>query len=338
MRRRTARPTVDLPQPDSPTSPKRLAARDAERHAVDRPHGDGRAAEGAGPGVEVLHEARDGENRLIVHPGAARTAHPAGDRMSWRCGLGQRRIVVLAPRDPQGTARREPTALRHPVDRGDGARNGTHPVAVPIGARHRGEEALGIGMERRVEDSLDRAGLDDRSGIHDRDPVGDLRHDAHGVRDQEDAHAAPAPQVLDQPEDLRLDRDVERRRRLVSEEDRRLAGERHRDHHALAHAAGELMRIFPRARGGGRDADQVEQADRLGARRFAAHPAVLDERLRDLEADGEDRVQRAHRLLEDHRHPVASDALHRVGIGADRGAPPAGRCPRSGCLPPAGGA
>ena len=46
-----------------------------------------------------------------------------------------------------------------------------------------------------------------------------------------------------QVEDLRLDRDVERRRRLVGDQQLRLAGERHRDHRALAHAARELVRI-----------------------------------------------------------------------------------------------
>ena len=60
-------------------------------------------------------------------------------------------------------------------------------------------------------------------------------------------------QLAQQVEHLRLDGDVERRRRLVGDDQRRLAGERDRDHHALAHAAGELMRIVadaPRRRRG----------------------------------------------------------------------------------------
>ena len=58
--------------------------------------------------------------------------------------------------------------------------------------------------------------------------------------------------VVDQIEDLGLDRDVERRRRLVGDQQLRLVGERHRDHHALAHAAGELVRIpLTRLRGSG---------------------------------------------------------------------------------------
>ena len=38
IRRSTSRPSVDLPQPDSPTSAQRLARREREAHAVDRAH------------------------------------------------------------------------------------------------------------------------------------------------------------------------------------------------------------------------------------------------------------------------------------------------------------
>ena len=64
------------------------------------------------------------------------------------------------------------------------------------------------------------------------------------------ARSSSRLQLAQQVEDLRLDRDVERRRRLVGDEQRRLAGERHRDQHALPHAAGQLMRIVVDARCG----------------------------------------------------------------------------------------
>ena len=53
-------------------------------------------------------------------------------------------------------------------------------------------------------------------------------------------------QVGEQVEDRRLHRDVERGRRLVADDDPRLAGERARDRHALLEAAGELRRRAPR--------------------------------------------------------------------------------------------
>ena len=66
----------------------------------------------------------------------------------------------------------------------------------------------------------------------------------------------------EQLEDLRLDRDVERGRRLVGDQQIRLARERHRDHHALPHAARQLVRIRVDALLGRRDADQLEHLDR----------------------------------------------------------------------------
>ena len=50
-------------------------------------------------------------------------------------------------------------------------------------------------------------------------------------------------QILEQVDDLRLDRHVERRDRLVADDELRLAGERPGDADALALAAGELVRI-----------------------------------------------------------------------------------------------
>ena len=62
----------------------------------------------------------------------------------------------------------------------------------------------------------------------------------------------------EQLEDLRLDRDVERGRRLVGDDERRIHDERHRDDDALPHAAGELVRIFVRALRRRRNADRLE--------------------------------------------------------------------------------
>ena len=47
-------------------------------------------------------------------------------------------------------------------------------------------------------------------------------------------------------EDLRLDRHVERRRRLVGDQHFRLQRQRHRDHRPLPHPAGELVRVVGR--------------------------------------------------------------------------------------------
>ena len=70
-----------------------------------------------------------------------------------------------------------------------------------------------------------------------------------------------ALQIEDDVENLRLDGDVERGGRLVGDQHLRIAGERHGDHGALAHAAGQLMRIFLGALLRFRDAGQAQHLD-----------------------------------------------------------------------------
>ncbi len=76
-------------------------------------------------------------------------------------------------------------------------------------------------------------------------------------------------QLQHQVEDLRLDGDVERRGRLVGDQHARIAGQRDGDHHALAHAAGELMRILvePPARVGDAAPGRASRCARSSAAR-----------------------------------------------------------------------
>ena len=63
--------------------------------------------------------------------------------------------------------------------------------------------------------------------------------------------------AVEEIEDLRLYGHVERRRRLVGDEEPRVAGERDCDHDALPHAAREAVRIVVEALRGARDAHLV---------------------------------------------------------------------------------
>ena len=109
--------------------------------------------------------------------------------------------------------------------------------------QHRGQQPLGIGMLRIVEDRVDRAALDDAAELHHHHLLGDLGDDAHVMGDEHHRHAVAGLQLLDQLEDLGLGGDVERRGRLVGDQQLGLAGQRHGRHGALAHAAGELEGI-----------------------------------------------------------------------------------------------
>ena len=81
----------------------------------------------------------------------------------------------------------------------------------------------------------------------------------------------------------------------------RVQRERHRDHDALAHAAGELVRVVvdPLPAAGMRTRSISSTARCLAS--FLRAPAVHAEHLADLAADAVDRVQRRQRVLEDHR-------------------------------------
>ena len=86
-------------------------------------------------------------------------------------------------------------------------------------------------------------------GVHDGHPVAGLGDHAEVVRDQEQRQAQVAAQILEQREHLRLGHHVERRRGLVGDHHDGLAGQRQGDHHALARAARELVRVLVGAGG-----------------------------------------------------------------------------------------
>ena len=90
------------------------------------------------------------------------------------------------------------------------------------------------------------------------DAIGDVVHDGEVVRDEQEREAELALQAAHQVEHLRLHRHVERRGRLVADQERRVAGQRPRDRDALALSAGELVReLLPV---GAAEADLLEQA------------------------------------------------------------------------------
>ena len=116
-------------------------------------------------------------------------------------------------------------------------------------------------MERPLHDLADGADLGDAPGIHHGHPVGRLRDHAHVMCDEHHGRAALRAQPLDQHDDLGLNRNVERRRRLVGDDEFRLRTKGQRQHDPLPHAAGELVGVAINAPFGCWDADFLEQID-----------------------------------------------------------------------------
>ena len=134
----------------------------------------------------------------------------------------------------------------------------------------------------------------------------------------------PGLQVLEQVDDLRLDRDVERGDRLVADDELRLDRKRARDADALALAAGELVRIAPRVAGA--QADEARGARRPAPRAPCRGQAVDARAARPaISADRHARVERREGVLEDDLHRARARPRI-VAVRAARGC----RCPRSG--------
>ncbi len=219
-----------------------------------------RAERGEGVLEDDLHPVAQGPERfrgdavdpLAVEHDLALAADQPQQRQAQR-GLARAGLS----HHPEGLALRDRDA--YPVDRlhvADGAaeqpaRDREMDLQVPgrdhrpgVGPRRHGR-ALGLGVEQLVrvgvlgplEDVLHLALLDDAALGHDADPVGHLADDAEVVGDPQHGHAEARLQVLQQLQHLGLDGDVERGGGLVRDEQLRLIGERHGDHHPLALAA-----------------------------------------------------------------------------------------------------
>ncbi len=120
------------------------------------------------------------------------------------------------------------------------------------------QESLQVGMLRPLEQLGAGAALHHPAAIEHDDLVGDVGDHAEIVADEQDRHPELGLQVLHQLEDLGLDGDVQGRGRLVGDQDRGTADQGHRDHGALAQAAGKLEREEVHRLLGGREADPAQ--------------------------------------------------------------------------------
>ena len=165
-------------------------------------------------------------------------------------------------------------------------------------------------MFGRAEDVFNGAALHDAAVIHHDHFVGDIGHHAEVVGDHEDRHAELFLQVLHQLEDLRLDRHIERRGRLVGDQERGPAHQGHGDHGALAQPARKLERVCLECFRGIRKADQAQH--------FLGYAVGLALFLGEMQPKGfadliAHRVQgrkRGHRLLKDDRNAPAANGAN----------------------------
>ncbi len=212
------RPTVVLPQPDSPTSARvspgkivRSTPSTAFTWPVTRLQDAGadretRCAARAAPA------GRSPVSTVMAAPPARRdgTRRPASPTRGVRAGSSLRQ---RSNTNGQRVWKRQPA--------GHCPGRGTAPLIsssrVPARLRPAGwiEQALRIGMPRPAQQLLARALLDDLARVHDGDAVGHLVHHAEVVGDEQHRGAGGGGEVADQLQDLRADGGVERGGGLV---------------------------------------------------------------------------------------------------------------------------
>lgn len=151
--------------------------------------------------------------------------------------------------------------------------------------------------------------LYDFAVAHDVDAVGKAPDDAEIMGDEDDRHAELALQLGEQHEDLRLDRHVERRRRFVCDQYVGIVGQRHGDHDPLSLATRHFMRVGFHPPFGIGNMNQPQELERLFACLRRTKPAMPADRFDQLIADRIERIERCHRLLEDHADLAAADLV-----------------------------
>ena len=252
---RMARPTVVLPQPDSPTrasvSPGKIVrstpstartwpvTRCRTPRADREPGAQGRGSRAARRRSSTVMAApparRDGSRRLAS---ATRACAPAPRPGSGSNANGQR-VWKRQPERPMPRPRHRALDL-------------LEPAAARLGLRDGAQQALGIGVARPAQQLRARALLDDLARVHDGHAVGHLVDHAEVVRDEQHRGAGLGGEVAQQLQDLRADGGVERGGRLIGDQQARAHRHGHGDHDALLEPAGELVRIGARSGSSGR--------------------------------------------------------------------------------------
>ena len=114
---------------------------------------------------------------------------------------------------------------------------------VRIGDRAGREQRDGVRVLRLAVDIVARPKLHDLPKIHDGDAVADVLDRGQVVGDEHVGQVELVLQIAQQVQHLRLNRDIQRRDRLVGDDEPRIERERARDADALALTAAELVRI-----------------------------------------------------------------------------------------------
>ena len=161
-------------------------------------------------------------------------------------------------------------------------------------------------MARLIEDFAHGALLADDAAVHHEDAAAHAGDHAQVVGDHDDGRVGALLQVVQQIQHLGLNGHIQRGGGLVGDDQLGLAGDGRSDHHALAHAAGELVGVLLQARLGVGYLHALQKLQRSLARLGLLHAAVDAQGLGDLILHRVEGIQAGHGILEDHADLIAA--------------------------------
>lgn len=170
-------------------------------------------------------------------------------------------------------------------DIGGEARDGVKFHALGLERGDRALQGARVGMARRMKESARVGGFDDATGIHNLDAVAETGDNPEIMRDEHNRHAQFPLHFFDQLENLRLHRDIEGGGRFVGDKNLGFGDERHGDHYALSHAAGEFVRVIMDTLGCVVDADGIKHREGAAEGIAPGNLFVNEKRLDELFAD-----------------------------------------------------
>ena len=206
-------------------------------------------------------------------------------------------------RTGQRAANLHPEKRRRDPARRPGSRPGARP---PDSEGVEVEQCAAIRVPGIVEEGADRRDFRDGASIENHHPIRHFRDHAKVMRDEDHGKVGSVAETAQELENLRLDRHIECRSRLIGDQQPRFGRQGDGNDDTLAHSPGQLMRIGVVANFRRCDFD-------LGKRSIARSRASLPFMPRRLVKtslicwhDRHHGVERGHRLLENHRHVPAA--------------------------------
>lgn len=184
-------------------------------------------------------------------------------------------------------------------------------ISAGIRFGNRGEKSLRVFVLRRFDDRIAITLFDDLAIEHYRDAVADVMNHGHVMRDEKIGESEIILQIGEQIQNLRLDRDVERGGRFVTDDQSRLESKCPCDPDALSLATRELVWVSV----GGLAPETAPLEEILDALpEFVTTGEAMNlEWLADDTTDAHAGIQGTCGILEDDLH-LATDVPHLGGI------------------------